>query len=128
MNAEKEYQQICKLLERYFDALYECDSEKLSQVLHERALYACLEKGKLLSRTMQEYFSIVDHRVSPKEKNERRRDKVISIDLGNKTTALAKVNCSIGEKFYTDYLSLLKIDNRWWIISKIFDYKILTKE
>ena len=85
-----DFNRIVNLLNIYFDALYECDAEKLGNVLHEKALYACIENGSLLTRTMQEYLPIVRQRVSPLSKGERRRDRVVSIDITGATAAMAK--------------------------------------
>jgi methanogenic corrinoid protein MtbC1 len=117
--------QIEKLINTYFDALYECDVNKLAEVLHERALYACIEDEKLLTRNMNEYLPIVSNRESPKSKGEKRRDKIVFIDAVSSNTAMVKVNCSIGERLFTDYLSLLKVDSEWKILSKVFHFDLM---
>lgn len=116
---------IHTLLQRYFDALYYCDTEKLSKALHKQAIYACIENNTLLTRNMTEYFELVRQRTSPHQRGEVRRDHILSIDFAGPETALAKVNCSIGERFFTDYLSLLKYDGRWWIMAKVFHYDLI---
>ena len=42
------------------------------------------------------------------------------IELAGPVTALARVQCSIGPKLFTDFLSLIHVDGRWQIISKVF--------
>jgi hypothetical protein len=39
-------------------------------------------------------------------------------------TALARVNCSIAERFFTDLLSFVFVDGRWQIIAKVFHYDL----
>jgi Putative lumazine-binding len=34
------------------------------------------------------------------------------------------VQCAIGEKTFTDLLSLIHVDDRWQIISKVFHYDL----
>ena len=37
-------------------------------------------------------------------------------------TAFARVNCAIGERYFTDLLTFVLIDGRWQIIAKVFHY------
>lgn len=39
-------------------------------------------------------------------------------------TALARVECAIGPKFFTDLLTFIKLDGRWQIIAKVFHYEL----
>jgi len=50
----------------------------------------------------------------------------VSIDFSGPTTAIAKVECQLPPRYFTDYLTLLKVDGRWQIISKTFH--TVTKE
>jgi len=73
---------------------------------------------------MKEYFSIVDKRPSPASLNEIRNDRILSIEFAGSVTALARVECSIGAKFFTDFLGLIFVDDKWQIISKVFNYEL----
>jgi len=53
-----------------------------------------------------------------------RRDKIVSIKRAGPTTAFAHVECAIGYKFFTDFLTLIHTDGKWQIISKVFHYEI----
>jgi len=35
-----------------------------------------------------------------------------------------RAECSIGPKFFTDFLTLIRTDNRWQIISKVFHFDL----
>ena len=48
------------------------------------------------------------------------RDRIVSIDFSGPGTAFAKVECQIPPRYFTDYLTLLKVDGRWQVISKSF--------
>ena len=63
--------------------------------------------------------------MSPKDRNQPRYDRIISIDISGPEAALAKVQIAYDDQFFTDYLSLLKIDGRWQIITKTFTYRLL---
>lgn len=51
-------------------------------------------------------------------------DRVLSIELVGPVTALARLRCSIAPKHFIDLLTLLWLDGRWQIVSKVFHYDI----
>lgn len=115
---------IAAVLTTYFDGLYHSDTQRLRTVFHPKAIYACATDGSLLHLTMDEYFPVVDNRPSPASRNEPRRDRVVSIEFAGPVTAIARVECAIGPKFFTDLLTLVRLDGRWQIISKVFHYDL----
>lgn len=118
------YDALTKVLSDYFDGLYRSDTAILRRVFHPQALYACATDGTLLRLGMDEYFPVVDKRPSPASRNEKRRDRILSIEFAGPVTALARVECSIGEKFFTDLLTFVLVDGRWQIIAKVFHYDL----
>lgn len=112
------------LLQRYFDALYFADADAMEDILHPRAIYATADEAEPLIRDVPTYLAVLRGRVSPNEKGEDRADKIISIELAGQNTALAQVECAIGERNFVDFLSLVRIDNKWLIIAKVFAIRI----
>jgi hypothetical protein len=117
------FQQVSATLQTYFDGLYECSSKILAKVFHPEAHYYCATEGKLLHLDMGQYFPIVDQRTSPASKKEQRVDKIISIEFAGPVTAFARVQCAIQPKHFTDFLTLVFIENRWQIVSKVFHFE-----
>ena len=115
---------IEQILQDYFDGLHHSDTTLLRKVFHPRAVYASATDGELVHRTMDEYFAIVDARPSPASRNEARHDRVVSIDFAGPDTAVARVECSIGPKRFDDVLTLVRVDDRWQIIAKVFHYEL----
>ena len=113
---------IHKVLQDYFDALYFCDVDKLQSVFHPRAIYATADEKPLLYRTMEEYVPVVAARQSPASRNEVRRDHIDAIDLAGENTAVARVRCSIGHRDFVDFLTLVRADGQWRIIAKVFHF------
>jgi len=118
------YDQLTKALGEYFDGLYHSDTKILRRVFHPKALYACATDGTLLQLGMDEYFPVVDKRPSPASRNEKRNDRILSIEFAGPVTALARVECSIGPKFFTDLLTFVFLDGRWQIMAKVFHYDL----
>jgi hypothetical protein len=118
---------ISSVLELYFDGLYHSDTRRLARVFHPRALYATAvgDVGAPTVWSMEEYFPVVDARPAPAASAQVRTDHVLSIELVGPVTALAKLQCSIGPRHFTDLLTLIHVDGRWQIISKVFHYDVM---
>ena len=108
----------------YFDGLYGSDTSRLKRVFHPRASYVCATDGTLVCLTMDEYFAVVDRRPSPASRNERRVDRILSIEFAGPVTAFVRAECAIGPKFFTDLLSFVFLDGRWQIVAKVFHFDI----
>lgn len=114
------FNDVLHVIATYFDGLYDCDVEKLGSVFHPKALYATADESPFLHRSMEDYFPIVAARQSPASRGEPRRDYVDEIQFAGENTAFARVRCSIGERDFVDFLTLVRVDGRWQIIAKVF--------
>lgn len=121
---ETPFAAIARTLQDYFDGLYEGDTRKLARAFHPQALYGCATEGTLLRLSMQEYFPVVDERPSPASRGEARRDEIVSVTLAGPVTALVQARCAIGPKRFTDFLTLVHVDDRWQILSKVFHFEL----
>ena len=121
---QTQYIAVTKLLSKYFDALYFSDAQQLSDIFHPDAHYVCVTDGSLQRLTMEQYFPIVRSRPSPASTNQKRNDNIISLEFAGPVTAHAQVECVIGHKFFTDFLTLICINDQWQIISKVFHYEL----
>src|SRR5262245_38752673 len=115
-----------KVLGVYFDGLYEGDTKKLGEAFHPASHLYSAGEGKATDLPRADWFTSVESRPSGKAKNSVRADRIVSIDFTGPATAIAKVECQLPPRYFTDYLTLLKVDGRWQIISKTFH--AVTKE
>ncbi len=116
------YGEIVTMLEGYFDGFYESDVDKLKGVFHPSCHLISATDGPLADDDMDTVYARVAARTPPAAANQKRLDRVLSIDRSGPESALAKVQIAIGPKLFTDYLNLLQIDGRWRIVSKIYTY------
>ena len=119
---DSRYKEVTSALVDYFDGLHHSDTSRLSRVFHPMAHYICATDGTFQHLRMDEYFPIVDRRPSPASRNEARRDRIISVEFAGPVTAFARAECAIGKKLFTDFLTLVFLDGRWQIVSKVFHY------
>lgn len=118
------YPAVAAVLNDYFDGLYFSDAAKLATVFHPDARYVCATETPLVHLGMAEYLPIVAKRESPASRRETRRDRILSVEFGGPAMAFARVECAIGPKFFTDFLTLIRVDGRWQIIAKVFHYDL----
>ena len=112
--------QIENVLRKYLDLLYKGDTNLIETVFLPEATVNSVTNGKIVSIDLVGFRERVEGRQSPKSIGEKRDDKIVMIDISSPTTAMAKVECMILKNHYTDYLSLIKISEKWGIISKVF--------
>jgi hypothetical protein len=117
---------IARVLQQYFDGLHHSDTQRLRRVLHPQAIYATAAGEAPIIWRMEEYWPVVDARPSPASRGQARSDRILSIEFVGPVTALAKVQCSIGPKHFTDLLTLILVDGRWQVIAKVFHVDVAT--
>tara|TARA_B100000929_G_scaffold115515_1_gene91648 strand:+ start:107 stop:499 length:393 start_codon:yes stop_codon:yes gene_type:complete len=111
---------IENIIRIYLDLLYKGNVDLIKSVFHHEATVSSISDGKIISINMEGFRKRVATRESPESISETRHDKIILIDISSPTTAIAKVECMILKNHYTDYLSFIKVSEKWGIISKVF--------
>ena len=111
---------IENIIRIYLDLLYKGNVDLIKSVFHQEATVSSISDGKIISINMEGFRKRVATRESPESISETRQDKIILIDISSPTTAIAKVECMILKNHYTDYLSFIKVSEKWGIISKVF--------
>jgi hypothetical protein len=119
MNSD-DHNAIEQTVQTYLDGLYEGDADKLASVFHETSALTYEQDGKLVVLPREQWLKAVRERPTPKAKGLPRDDTILLVDQSGPTTAFVKVKCQIPPRFFTDYLSLLKVDGRWVVAQKVF--------
>lgn len=120
MQATDDRASIEAVIQTYLDGLYESDADKLAQAFHPTSALTSVTDGALTITPRDTWLANVRTRQSPKALGLPRHDQVLTIDVVSPTMAYVKLNCAIPPRFFTDQLSLLKIDGRWQVAQKIF--------
>ncbi|CAG35092.1 nuclear transport factor 2 family protein [Desulfotalea psychrophila] len=117
---QAEIREILDFLETYFVMLYEGDAETMEKVFHKDAHISFVDNGEVVIADREVLKGRIASRVSSKKAGVAREDNVLTIDFINKNYAMVKVNLVIVDKLFTDYLSLIKNNGQWIIVSKTF--------
>jgi Putative lumazine-binding len=111
---------IKAVIQTYLDGLYEGDADKLAAAFHPTSALAQSTDSGIQVTPRDAWLAAVRTRPSPKSQGAARGDEILSIDIAGPTMALVKLRCQIPPRYFTDQLSLLKIDGRWQIAQKVF--------
>ncbi len=112
--------EIHKAVSIYFDGLYEGDAEKLASVFHPAASLTYLAEGTVKVLHRDEWLAAVRGRVKPKAAGLERLDRILSVDIAGPDMAFVKVACQMPPRYFTDYLSLLRVDGKWLVAQKVY--------
>ena len=115
---------IKAVIQTYLDGLYEGDADKLAAAFHPTSALASSTEGTLQVTPRDTWLAAVRTRPSPKSQGAARGDEILSIDVAGPTMAFVKLRCQIPPRYFTDQLSLLKIDNRWQVAQKVFQTEV----
>lgn len=113
-----------KVIQLYFDGLYEGDANKIGEVFHPTADLRWLEKGELQVLAVPDWLERIRKRPSAKAEGKPRDDFIVTMDRSDDTTAFVKVRCQLPPRYFTDYLVALKLADGWRIVSKTYRYDL----
>ena len=112
--------EIESVIQTYFDGLYDGDVDKLAKAFHPTSALTQAQDGKIVVMPRDAWLDWVRTRPSSKSKGLARHDEILSLEVAGPTMAFVKVKCQMPPRYFTDQLSLLKIDGRWQIAQKVF--------
>lgn len=101
----------------YFEGHRTGNGEHFKQAFQAESKLFWVHDGALQQRTSAEYIARASG--SPPEDEEQRTRRIESIDITG-DAAVAKLVLAYPSATITDYMTLLKIDGRWWIVNKAF--------
>jgi hypothetical protein len=120
----EDFRALTACMELYFDAFHRSDARQIATLFHPGALYAFADGDALKQLDMANYLPIVAARPAPARQGRSRDDRVLSIEFAGPRTALVQAECRIAGKRYHDFLSFLKLNQRWQIVAKVFHVEL----
>jgi Putative lumazine-binding len=119
-------QEIEQAVATYLDGFHEGDAGKLAAVFHPTCTLTQSLNGEIQILQREAWLEMVRGRPSPQSQGLSRADQVLAIEVVGPTLAHVKLRCAIPPRFFTDLLSLLKIDGRWKVARKVFMTEVRT--
>lgn len=114
-------QDVLDVVDRYFEGLYIGDVALLKAIFHPQAVLFGEVKGQPYLKPIAEYLEIIANRASPRDLGEPFRMEALAVEvLGD--VAYARVHSPMLGGNYFDYLALVRQDDRWLIVNKLFTH------
>ncbi len=115
-------QLIRQTVQLYFDGMYNSDVETLRKAFHPTAALMGYYDGTLTHIPLENWLEMVKDRPAPSKSGEEYDMKLVSMDV-TENVAVVKVRDFYMGLWFTDYLSLLKIEGEWVIVYKTFHHE-----
>lgn len=112
--------EIEQAMQTYLDGFHHGDVARLAAVFHpSSALTQSTDEGLyILSR--EAWLAMVAARPSPAALGLARADQILAINVVGPNIAHVKLRCAIPPRYFTDLLSLLKVEGRWQVVQKVY--------
>lgn len=114
----REYQEIHRVLTQYIEGCVNADSSIMKPSFSPSAtIYNVDAEGNMIGGSIQILFDSVDNDLQP---SANPQSAIVYIDIEG-SAASARIDAeNISGIGFTDYMNLLKVGDKWLIISKIF--------
>ena len=112
---------IITLLDNYFDVIHEQDMDLFDEVFHKNCCLYSGQGNELVIRPYEVYREQVANRQSPRELGNKRRDHIVFVDQLSDSLAIARVQLEMFGGVMQDYLNLVKLDGKWWVMAKLYE-------
>jgi hypothetical protein len=121
---EQELLKVKEAVNYYAKGAIKRDFEYLSKGWHKDCrMFGLNQEGNLAINDLS-FWKKGFTKPLPDDPEYKRTSKILNVDIHG-TAASAKVKTVVesskGKVIFMDYLNLLKIDGKWWIVNKIFD-------
>jgi hypothetical protein len=107
----------------YFEGVRRSDTALAHAAFHPVAVMYSIREGKLAERSIPDWLGAIAKNAPKPARPDSFKRQVVDVDVSG-NAAMAKVQLDYADAVITDYMSLLKVDNRWLIVNKIFDRKV----
>jgi hypothetical protein len=112
---------IAQTMGMYCDGVHHGDIEKLRKAFHPSASIVGYYQGDLLYDSLGEFLDLVKGIPVPASSGEEYDKRIVSIDVTGTVATAKMAELYLGLRF-TNYMSLVKVDGTWVIVSKTFHY------
>ena len=107
-------------IETYFDAIHDCDTDKLNAVFHPQSSLFDGDNGSVFVESIESFSCDVGGRVSPASAGQAREAEVLMIDHLSPISATVKIRIRAHQNVFVDHLGFVRGADGWQIVSKIW--------
>ena len=120
MPSPNDYASVRTVIENYINGSYTADVGLLKRCFHPDALMSGYYRGDLEIGSPQPFFDQLDSEPSSKSSGEDYQAEISFIHIAGGMASAGVVEDNLLGTNYVNHFHLLKIDDQWSIISKIY--------
>jgi len=107
-------------VDTYFDAIHDCDVEKLNAVFHPSSSLFDADNGTVFVEPIESFSRDVAGRVSPASTGQSLEADILMIDYLSPISATVKIRIRAHQNVFVDHLGFVNGADGWQIVSKIW--------
>ncbi len=107
-------------IQTYFDAIHECDVQKLNAVFHPQSSLFDADNGTVFVESIDSFSQDVAGRTSPASVGQDQEAEILLIDYLSPISATVKIRIRAHNSIFVDHLGFVKGSEGWQIVSKIW--------
>lgn len=111
---------IITVVQAYFDMLYTADCTEAERIFHPEAHVQSLDGETVVSVDLKGFQRRMQGRPIPRARGERQDGAIVTLDFAGPGCAHVKLRSTMLDTLFIDYLTLLKSNGQWRIVSKVF--------
>lgn len=115
-----ELENIRKVIDLYIDGVRNGNVESLRQAFHPQASMFGWKGKDLFITPIQGLYDYVASTPAPAKSGEPTNCIITSIEVAGNAATVGLAMDAYHAHDFKDYFQLLKIEDRWWIVSKLF--------
>ena len=120
MNNKTEENKIREAINYYVEGTRSGDIETLKKGFHEQAILCGYLGDELIAAPIAGYYDWVAENPSPASTGDHFDCEILAVEITNRAATATVRETSHGE-VVTDYFHLLKVGDKWSIVSKLWD-------
>jgi len=123
----KQLADLSEAIQTYFEAIHECDVDKLDRVFHPQSSLFDADNGAIFVEPIESFRADVAQRTSPDSVGQALEAEILMIDYLSPISATAKIRIRAHDNVFVDHLGFVKGADGWKIVSKIWHLEQIIK-
>jgi hypothetical protein len=111
----------------YFEGVRNSDTAAAHKTFHPVTVMYSVRDGELARRAIPDWLGAIAERAPNPPKPDAVKRRVVMVDVSG-NAAVARLELASPEMTITDYMSLLKVNDQWTVVGKIFDRRTAPAE
>lgn len=114
--------EIRAVIDDYFQGMYRSDRTRLERAFHADGRICGWDEGKLIDAPISKFIDFASAAGAPADEGEAFDMEIVSMEVAGSAARVTVRDLYKGLRF-TDFMTLLKFEHGWRIVSKTFSHR-----